>query len=152
MYFYPLDFTFVCPTEIIAFSDRIAEFQEIGCEVRWLSVTQGRIHFPLYYFLDPLLHISLLNSDSHTFTLPIRIQISFVVSLLPRWFKIFTLIPYIQKEGGEWSAHIIYALKKIAIGAGYIYRLSLLPSGVDPAAEEAGRARRLKLSPRLRLQ
>ena len=25
-FFYPLDFTFVCPTEIIAFSDRIAEF------------------------------------------------------------------------------------------------------------------------------
>ena len=43
-------------------------------------------------------------------------------------------------------------IKKNAIGVGYIYRLSLLPSGVDPAAEEAGRARRLKLSPRLRLQ
>ena len=33
VYFYPLDFTFVCPTEIIAFSDRIQEFKEIGCEV-----------------------------------------------------------------------------------------------------------------------
>ena len=31
--FYPLDFTFVCPTEIIAFSDRIKEFAEIDCEV-----------------------------------------------------------------------------------------------------------------------
>ncbi|MCD1184916.1 peroxiredoxin, partial [Leptospira sp. Pond_2020] len=30
---YPLDFTFVCPTEIIAFSDRIDEFRKIGCEV-----------------------------------------------------------------------------------------------------------------------
>lgn len=33
LFFYPLDFTFVCPTEIIAFSDRAAEFRNIGCEV-----------------------------------------------------------------------------------------------------------------------
>ncbi|MGA2081706.1 MAG: peroxiredoxin [Holophaga sp.] len=38
LFFYPLDFTFVCPTEIIAFSDAIKEFQErntvvIGCSV-----------------------------------------------------------------------------------------------------------------------
>uniref|UniRef100_A0A9J8BWS6 Peroxiredoxin-1 n=2 Tax=Cyprinus carpio TaxID=7962 RepID=A0A9J8BWS6_CYPCA len=33
LFFYPLDFTFVCPTEIIAFSERAAEFRKIGCEV-----------------------------------------------------------------------------------------------------------------------
>nr|ACO10443.1 Peroxiredoxin-2 [Caligus rogercresseyi] len=33
LFFYPLDFTFVCPTEIIAFSDRIQEFKDIDCEV-----------------------------------------------------------------------------------------------------------------------
>jgi len=33
LFFYPLDFTFVCPTEIIAFSDRVKEFRKIGCEV-----------------------------------------------------------------------------------------------------------------------
>ncbi|UYV70606.1 PRDX1 [Cordylochernes scorpioides] len=33
LFFYPLDFTFVCPTEIISFSDRVEEFQKIGCEV-----------------------------------------------------------------------------------------------------------------------
>nr|CAB3265140.1 PER-like peroxiredoxin-like [Phallusia mammillata] len=33
LFFYPLDFTFVCPTEIIAFSDRSDEFREIGCEL-----------------------------------------------------------------------------------------------------------------------
>ncbi|XP_068243147.1 peroxiredoxin 2 isoform X1 [Palaemon carinicauda] len=32
-FFYPLDFTFVCPTEIIAFSDRAKEFRDINCEV-----------------------------------------------------------------------------------------------------------------------
>ena len=29
LFFYPLDFTFVCPTEITAFDDRIAEFEAI---------------------------------------------------------------------------------------------------------------------------
>jgi alkyl hydroperoxide reductase subunit AhpC len=29
----PLDFTFVCPTEITAFSDRIKEFEAINCNV-----------------------------------------------------------------------------------------------------------------------
>ncbi|NP_001279497.1 peroxiredoxin-2 isoform X1 [Callorhinchus milii] len=32
-FFYPLDFTFVCPTEIIAFSDRAEDFKKINCEV-----------------------------------------------------------------------------------------------------------------------
>ena len=33
LFFYPLDFTFVCPTEIIAFNDRAAEFEELNCKV-----------------------------------------------------------------------------------------------------------------------
>ena len=33
LFFYPLDFTFVCPTEIIAFSERVEEFRKINCEV-----------------------------------------------------------------------------------------------------------------------
>jgi len=33
LFFYPLDFTFVCPTEIIAFSDRVAEFEAINTQV-----------------------------------------------------------------------------------------------------------------------
>merc|ERR1719481_2112961 len=32
LFFYPLDFTFVCPTELIAFSDRISEFKNLDCE------------------------------------------------------------------------------------------------------------------------
>ncbi|CAH8542700.1 unnamed protein product [Heterobilharzia americana] len=31
--FYPLDFTFVCPTELIAFSERAADFKTRGCQV-----------------------------------------------------------------------------------------------------------------------
>ncbi|KAK5639607.1 hypothetical protein RI129_012099 [Pyrocoelia pectoralis] len=33
LFFYPLDFTFVCPTEIIAFSDKAEEFKEINTAV-----------------------------------------------------------------------------------------------------------------------
>lgn len=33
LFFYPLDFTFVCPTEIIAFSDAVDDFKKINCEV-----------------------------------------------------------------------------------------------------------------------
>jgi len=33
LFWYPLDFTFVCPTEIVQFSDRADEFRQLGCEV-----------------------------------------------------------------------------------------------------------------------
>ncbi|CAF1587096.1 unnamed protein product, partial [Didymodactylos carnosus] len=42
--FYPLDFTFVCPTEIIAFSDRIDEFKDIDTEVVAISVDSQFTH------------------------------------------------------------------------------------------------------------
>ncbi|XP_055681278.1 peroxiredoxin 1-like [Lutzomyia longipalpis] len=42
--FYPLDFTFVCPTEIIAFSERVGEFNEIGCEVVAISTDSHFSH------------------------------------------------------------------------------------------------------------
>ena len=44
MFFYPLDFTFVCPTEITAFSDRYDEFAELGCEVLGISVDSQFSH------------------------------------------------------------------------------------------------------------
>ncbi|XP_075159015.1 peroxiredoxin 2 [Haematobia irritans] len=44
LFFYPLDFTFVCPTEIIAFSDRAAEFRNIGCEVIACSTDSQYTH------------------------------------------------------------------------------------------------------------
>nr|XP_020656016.1 peroxiredoxin-1-like [Pogona vitticeps] len=43
-FFYPLDFTFVCPTEIIAFSDRSDEFRKINCEVIAASVDSHFCH------------------------------------------------------------------------------------------------------------
>jgi alkyl hydroperoxide reductase subunit AhpC len=38
LFFYPLDFTFVCPTEVTEFSKRYAEFREKNCEVLGVSV------------------------------------------------------------------------------------------------------------------
>ena len=64
LFFYPLDFTFVCPTEITAFSDRHAEFKALNTEILGVSVDSqfshlawiqtdrksggiGDIHYPL---------------------------------------------------------------------------------------------------------
>jgi peroxiredoxin 2/4 len=44
LFFYPLDFTFVCPTEITAFSDRHEEFASIGAEVLGVSVDSQFTH------------------------------------------------------------------------------------------------------------
>ncbi len=44
LYFYPLDFTFVCPSEIIAFDNHLAEFKERNCEVLGVSVDSHFSH------------------------------------------------------------------------------------------------------------
>ncbi len=44
LFFYPLDFTFVCPTEIIAFSDRYSEFSDLNTEVLGVSVDSEFSH------------------------------------------------------------------------------------------------------------
>jgi Peroxiredoxin len=59
MFFYPLDFTFVCPTEITGFSKRVGEFKKEGAEVlavscdsvyshqAWIQGSLGTIEFPI---------------------------------------------------------------------------------------------------------
>ncbi len=64
MFFYPLDFTFVCPTEIRAFSETAEKFRKLGAEIlgvstdsvhshrAWIKAGRdlnglGEIHFPL---------------------------------------------------------------------------------------------------------
>jgi len=44
LFFYPLDFTFVCPTEILAFNDALAEFHEIGTTVLGVSTDSHFSH------------------------------------------------------------------------------------------------------------
>ncbi|WP_346353027.1 peroxiredoxin [Azotosporobacter soli] len=64
LFFYPLDFTFVCPTEIRGFNSRIEELRALGAEVlgvstdsvyshrAWIKTSQeegglGELHYPL---------------------------------------------------------------------------------------------------------
>jgi peroxiredoxin (alkyl hydroperoxide reductase subunit C) len=44
LFFYPLDFTFVCPTEITALSDRLDEFKELNAEVLGVSTDSVYSH------------------------------------------------------------------------------------------------------------
>ena len=44
IFFYPLDFTFVCPTEIISFSDKISEFTSRNTEVLGVSIDSQFSH------------------------------------------------------------------------------------------------------------
>ena len=45
LYFYPLDFTFVCPSEIIAFDHRLQDFKDRGINVIGVSVDSQFSHF-----------------------------------------------------------------------------------------------------------
>ena len=59
LFFYPLDFTFVCPTEITQFRDTLAQFKAAGAEVlgcsidsvhshkRWIKDDLGELGYPL---------------------------------------------------------------------------------------------------------
>ncbi|NOZ23290.1 MAG: peroxiredoxin [Planctomycetes bacterium] len=44
LFFYPLDFTFVCPSEIIAFDKKLEEFKKRNCEVLGVSVDSHYTH------------------------------------------------------------------------------------------------------------
>src|SRR6266540_3704556 len=44
LFFYPLDFTFVCPSEILAFDKKIGVFKEKNCEVIGVSVDSKFTH------------------------------------------------------------------------------------------------------------
>ncbi|MBX7219563.1 MAG: peroxiredoxin [Blastocatellia bacterium] len=44
LFFYPLDFTFVCPTEVTGFSDRLSEFHDLGAEVVAVSTDSVYSH------------------------------------------------------------------------------------------------------------
>jgi alkyl hydroperoxide reductase subunit AhpC len=44
LFFYPLDFTFVCPTELVAYSDAAEKFKAIGAELIACSVDSAHSH------------------------------------------------------------------------------------------------------------
>ncbi len=45
LFFYPLDFTFVCPTEIIAFDKHLEEFEKLNCQVIGASIDSQFSHW-----------------------------------------------------------------------------------------------------------
>ena len=45
LFFYPLDFTFVCPSEVIAFDKKLPAFRERNCEVIGVSVDSHYSHW-----------------------------------------------------------------------------------------------------------
>jgi alkyl hydroperoxide reductase subunit AhpC len=44
LFFYPLDFTFVCPTEITSFNDRASEFEKLNTKIMAISVDSEHAH------------------------------------------------------------------------------------------------------------
>lgn len=44
LFFWPLDFTFVCPTEIVQYGDKAKDFRAIGCEVIGASIDSHFTH------------------------------------------------------------------------------------------------------------
>lgn len=44
MFFYPLDFTFVCPTEITGYSKRAEDFKKLGAELLSVSIDSEHSH------------------------------------------------------------------------------------------------------------
>jgi len=44
LFFYPLDFTFVCPSEILAFNKAVAEFAENNCQLIGISIDSHFSH------------------------------------------------------------------------------------------------------------
>ena len=71
LFFYPLDFTFVCPTEITAFSDRHGDFEKLNAEVWWPSsiylATLAQSHSTLStaFSVTQVLGISVDSQFSH---------------------------------------------------------------------------------------
>lgn len=59
VFFYPLDFTFICPTEIRQFSEKYSQFKKLNADVvgisvdskeahkAWVEGPLGKLHFPL---------------------------------------------------------------------------------------------------------
>ncbi|WP_374763371.1 peroxiredoxin [Yunchengibacter salinarum] len=45
IFFYPLDFTFVCPSEILAFNNRMEQFEKLGVKVVGISIDSQFSHF-----------------------------------------------------------------------------------------------------------
>ena len=103
-FFYPLDFTFVCPTEILAFNDRVAEFKKIGAEVlacsvdshfthlAWMNTPRkegglGKLDIPL---LSDLTH-TISKGEQNSATFP---YVSYIVYSVMEFFNLLLYAEY----------------------------------------------------------
>ncbi|XP_043853487.1 peroxiredoxin-1-like [Dromiciops gliroides] len=71
LFFYPLDFTFVCPTKIIAFSDRTEVFKKLNCQAIGASVHLQFCHLAWVNTVKKkgglgAMNISLMSDPNHT--------------------------------------------------------------------------------------
>ena len=53
LFFYPNDFTFVCPTEILAFNEKLDEFKKRDAEI--ISVSVDSVHSHLAWKKTPVI-------------------------------------------------------------------------------------------------
>lgn len=65
MFFYPLDFTFICPTEITAYSEAYNQFKELNAEV--LAVSTDSVHSHKAWINNGLgkLNIQIASDNTH---------------------------------------------------------------------------------------
>jgi peroxiredoxin (alkyl hydroperoxide reductase subunit C) len=66
LFFYPLDFTFVCPTEIRSFAKHEADFKELGCQVVACSTDSQYSHKAWFEKDLPEVKYPVLADTAHT--------------------------------------------------------------------------------------
>lgn len=58
IFFYPKDFTFICPTEIIGFSNKKAQFDERNAQILGCSIDSEFVHWAWRKYHKPLNHLN----------------------------------------------------------------------------------------------
>ncbi|KAK0467633.1 thioredoxin-like protein [Armillaria novae-zelandiae] len=86
LFFYPMDFTFVCPTEILAFNDALAEFKALDTKVLGIAL-RG------LFIIDPngILRQTTVND------LPVGRSVNETICLI----KVFQFTVFVKDKYGE---------------------------------------------------
>ncbi len=77
LFFYPADFTFVCPTELEDLQNNYAKFQEIGCEIYSVSTDTHYTHKAWHDHSDRISKITypMLADPTHTICRDLQVYI-----------------------------------------------------------------------------
>ena len=134
-FFYPLDFTFVCPTEILAFNDRIKEFRAINTEVMIWNILNW----------SQIIILNICTNQSVNFIVSVHIWCS-TSSLLKLFrFKLFSRYTELCKKNMEKLTYLV-----TDIGCSLQRGFPLHPPRVDEHPEGGGRTGQARHSPPLR--